>query len=217
MALTKAQYLAKARERADAAGSGRWDDADLAVLFGGVHWREWANILNANNRKRVATRTVTPSAGLVPKSALSISGESFYRIISVRQSNIFLTPGHYEDNPLPPGEGLQSWTWYEMGDYIQINTGSDVETKIVVNHRPTRVELLNDSDNVEYPEGYEIALVYLLAGEMLLKGGAETEAGAMLMSFGGQLRADMMDDIRRISVHPTEIRAGDDKYDWGSQ
>lgn len=218
MSMTKAAIIAAARERADAVRSARWDDADLGVMLGMVHWSEWAHILNANNVAKVRTVTVTPdSDGVILKSALSDSTRYFYRILSLRVDDRFHTPMAYTDAPRPLEAGYRgSFGWYEKGDGIQLVPVTTSSAEVTVNYRPTRASALNDGDTVDFPEGYEYVLVYGLAAEILLKGGAETEAANDMMMRQRVLREDMLADIRRLSVRPTLMAAMDDPSDWGS-
>ena len=218
MSMTKTAIIAAARERADAVRSGRWDDADLGVLLGMVHWSEWANILNANNVYKLRTVTATPdSDGVVAKSDLSDSTRKFYRILSLRAGNQFHSPIHYIDAPVPAESGRYgAFSWYEKGDGIQVLPIPTTTCDVTVNYRPTRASALNDGDTVDFPDGYEHVLVYGLAAEMLLKGGSETEAANDLLRRQAILREDMLSDIRRLSVRPTLMQPMDDAADWGS-
>lgn len=218
MSMTKAAIIAAARERADAVSSGRWDNADLGVLLGMVHWSEWAHILNANNLYTFRTVTVTPDAdGVIAKADLSDATRLFYRVLSLRCANRFYVPIHYSLAPTPDQAGFsQSFCWYEKGTGIQIVPASSDSCEVTVNYRPKRASALNDGDTVDFPDGYEHILVYGLAAELLLKGGAETEAAGDMQRRQAVLREDMLSDLRRLSVRPTIVMAMDDPSDWGS-
>lgn len=219
MSLTKSAMIAAARERADATRSGRWTDADLGIMLGALHWREWAHILSANNVYRMRTVSVTPDAdGVVAKSALSSASQSLFRILTVRDGARFYAPMRYQEAPAPANFAHgQAHGWYERGEGIQIVPVSQTPLDITVNYRPTRASSLENTDVVDFPDGYEHVLVYGLAGEMLLKGGAETEAASDLFNFQRTLREDMLSDIRRLTVRPSLMEAMDDAADWGSQ
>lgn len=218
MSMTKAAIIAAARERADAVRSARWDDADLGVMLGMVHWGEWAHILNANNVAKVRTVTVTPdSDGVIAKSDLSDATRYFYRILSLRVDDRFHTPMAYSDAPRPVESGYRgTFGWYEKGDGLQLVPITTSSAEVTVNYRPTRASALNDGDTVDFPDGYEHVLIYGLAAEMLLKGGSETDAANDLYGRQRVLREDMLADIRRLSVRPTLMAAMDDPSDWGS-
>ena len=217
--MTKAAIIAAARERADAVRSGRWTDADLGVLLGALHWREYAHILSSNKMYKVRTITTTPDTeGVILKSALSSATQFMYRILSLKNENRYFTQIDYKDAPLPTNFTYQgSFSWYEKGDGLQLVPIATDSVDVTVNYRPTRASALNDTDVVDFPDGHEHVLVYGLAGEMLLKGGAETEAASDLFNFQRILREDMLSDIRRLSVRPSIMQAMDDPSDWGSQ
>lgn len=218
MSMTKAAIIAAARERADAVRSGRWSDTDLGVLLGSLHWREWAHILSANSHYRMHTLTVTPdSSGVIAKSDLNTATAWSYRVLNVKAGGRYLTPMAYRDAPNPSDGvyGTQSIGWYEKGEGIQLSPVVTDSSEVTVNYRPKRASALNDGDTVDFPDGHEYILVYGLAGEMLLKGGAETEAANDMFRFQQTLREDMLQDIRRLSVRPTIIEAMDDASDWG--
>jgi len=218
MSMTKAAIIAAARERADAYRSSRWDDTDLGVMLGAIHWREWADILNANNMYRVHTFSVTPdSNGQVAKSSLQDSTRTFYRILSIKDVDRFFTPIQYKDAPRPAQFGYaQAYSWYEFGETIQLVPIVQGSVDFTVNYRPPRANTLSNSDIVDFPDGHEYVLVYALAAEMLLKGGAETDAANDLIAFQRSLKEQMLADIRRLSVRPTLMEPMDDAADWGS-
>ena len=218
MSMTKAAIIAAARERADAVRSGRWSDADLGVLLGALHWREWSHILSSNNVYKKRTVTVTPSAtGVIAKSDLSSATQFFFRILSVYGGDRFYAPIAYKDAPLPSTfNNFRGSAWYEDGDGIQLVPASTSSVDVTVNYRPKRASALDDGDTVDFPDGHEHVLIYGLAGEMLLKGGAETEAASDMFNFQRILREDMLSDIGRLSVKPRVVEAMDDPSDWGS-
>lgn len=217
MSMTKAAVIAAARERADAVRSGRWTDADLGVMLGALHWREWSHILSANNVYRMRTVSVTPDAdGVIAKSALSSATQFFFRILTLRDGTRFFRPIAYKDAPSPT-TSVTTYGWYEKGEGIQLVPVAQNVVDVTVNYRPTRAAALENTDIVDFPDGHEHVLVYGLAGELLLKGGAETEAANDMFNFARVLREDMLSDIRRLTVRPTMMEAMDDAADWGSQ
>lgn len=217
MSMTKAAVIAAARERADAVRSGRSTDADLGVMLGALHWREWSHILSANNVYRMRTVSVTPDAdGVIAKSALSSATQFFFRILTLRDGTRFFRPIAYKDAPSPT-TSVTTYGWYEKGEGIQLVPVAQNVVDVTVNYRPTRAAALENTDIVDFPDGHEHVLVYGLAGELLLKGGAETEAANDMFNFARVLREDMLSDIRRLTVRPTMMEAMDDAADWGSQ
>ena len=218
MSMTKAAIIAAARERADATRSGRWTDADLGIMLGALHWREWGHILSANKMYKTNTVTVTPDAnGLILKSDLSTATKIAFRVITVKNESRFFTQIDYKDAPTPANFTYNgTYSWYENGDSIQMVPLSVDPITVVVNCRPKKASALDDGDTVDFPEGHEHVLVYGLAGEMLLKGGAETEASMDLFNFQRVLREDMLSDIRRFSTRPSLMEPMDDPADWGS-
>lgn len=219
--MLKSEIVAAARERADATRSGRWNDTDLGIMLGSVHWREWANILSSNPDYRLRAVSVSSNpSGVVAKSALSSPTAFTYRVRAVKSEGQFHSLTQFSDLPDPSMSADEGWVgkkWYESGESVQLIPARQTTATFWVNYRPKKASALSDVDNVDFPDGYEHVLVYGLAGEMLLKGGAETEAAADLMRFRDGLREDMLADIRRFSSTPTYVQPNDDASSWGSQ
>lgn len=218
--MLKSAMIAAARERADAVRSNRWSDADLSVMLGSVHWREWANILSSNPDYRLRSVSVTSDAnGVVAKSALSTTEARVYRVRAIKSDGLFHSLAKFSDLPDPSittQEGYLGKRWYESGESIQLIPAQTTAATFWVNYRPQRASAINDTAEVDFPEGYEHVLVYGLAGELLLKGGAETGAAADLLKFRDGLREDMLADIRRFSSTPSHVEPNDNASDWGS-
>jgi hypothetical protein len=221
--MTRSALLTLVDEMADAAGSPRWGTVLKRQLLGEVHWREWKDLLNVNKMLRVASRSVTTDAdGRFAKSALNSGtgdgAETFYRIHTVNQGNLFYQPAKYEDYPISPTAVNLPQVWYEFGDDIQVipAAGGNAVT-VVVSQLPQRADLLADDNSlVVFPDGYDLILAYETAASMFMKGAAESQLAAELRIMARQLRERMHQDVGRLSVRPLRMGYQDDKYDWGA-
>ena len=223
MSIARGTLLTLLDEVADAANSPRWGDTLKRQLLGEVHWREWRDLLNANRMLRVAVRTVaTDSDGRFDKTDLNSgsgdSTETFFRILNVRQGNLFYQVAKYEDYPISPTAVNLPNVWYEFGDQIQLIPAAGGNDVIVaVNHLPQRADLLTDNtSSVVFPDGYEMVLAYETAAAMFMKGAAESNLAAEMRQMASVLRDRMHQDVARITVRPMRMGYLDDKYDWGS-
>lgn len=223
MSMTRGQLLALIDQMADTEGSPRWGTLLKNQLLGEVHWREWRDLLNVNKALRMAKRTVTTNAdGAFLKTALnSGSGdatETFYRIQTVYQGNLFYQFASYEQYPMSPSEVNLPQVWYEFGDLIQLIPAAQGNTvTVTVNHLPQRADLLtSDSSTVVFPDGYDLILAYETAASMFMKGAAESNLTAEMRQNARLLRERMHQDVGRLSVRPLLMGAMDDKYDWGA-
>lgn len=223
MSMSRSALLTLVAEMADADGQPRWGTLLRNQLLGEVHWREWRDLLNIDRHLRMAARTVTTDGnGRIAKSYLTSgsgdSTETFYRILSVNQGNVFYQPSTYEQYPLSPAEGRLPQVWYEYGDYVQVmpaTVGTSVD--VTVNHLPQRADLLaTDNSLVTFPDGYELILAFETAASMFMKGAAETQQAADFLGRAQALRDRMHQDIARRSTRPLRLGAADDRYDWGS-
>lgn len=223
MSMTRGQLLALIDQMADTEGSPRWGTLLKNQLLGEVHWREWRDLLNVNKALRMGLRSVTTDAnGQFAKSALnSGSGdatETFYRIQTVYQGNLFYQPASYEQYPISPSVVNLPQVWYEFGDQIQLipaKQGNAVT--VTVNHLPQRSDLLaSDASTVVFPDGYDLILAYETAASMFMKGAAESNLTAEMRQNAALLRDRMHQDVGRLSVRPLRMGAMDDKYDWGA-
>lgn len=223
MSMTRGQLLTLIDQMADTEGSPRWGTLLKNQLLGEVHWREWRDLLNVNKMLRVAKRTVTTDAnGQFLKSALNSgsgdSTETFYRIQTLYQGNLFYQPAKYEDYPISPSDVALPQVWYEFGDAIQLIPAAEGNAvTVTVNHLPQRSDLLvSDSSTVVFPDGYELILAYETAASMFMKGAAESNLTAEMRQNAMLLRERMHQDLSRLAVRPLRMGYQDDKYDWGA-
>ena len=229
MTMTQGQLLAATRDQMNATGSTQWSDATLLSWLGLASWREWANLLNANNVYYSQNITVTQDAnGQFAISALTTgSGDTqknFYRILTIAQPTgaaqpqLFYRGTSYREypNPQPNQQTYLSGLYYRIGTQIQVMpVANGQQMAVQVNYRPPRVDQLSTSSiNVDFPDGYEMLLV-LDAGVMALqKGGSEAGAASVLKSTAEEIRNQMMMDLGRQDTHPIIAQSMDKPDDW---
>lgn len=223
MSMVRSTLVTLVDELADANNSPRWGTTLKRQMLGEVHWREWRDLLNINRMLRVGSRTATTDAdGRIAKSALTTGSgdatETYYRILTVRQGNMFYQPAKYEDYPVSPTEVSLPQVWYEYGDQVQLIPAAQGNTvTVVVNHLPQRADLLaSDASTVVFPDGYDMILAYETAASMFMKGAAETQLSMELAAKAAQLRDRMHQDVARLSIQPLRMGYMDDRWDWGA-
>lgn len=222
---TRAKYMTKTRNYADATGSGRWTDDEVREALGAAHAAEWKRLLNANRVLRASTRTVTQDAsGQIALSALdSGSGDSqqrTYRVLTVIQGTRIYDEMSFME--LPNASSVSASTasffvWYRLGDVIQLlPIESSASMTITVNHLPTPIDQLSsDTVAAEFPRDYEAIVALSAAAELLDKGGAESGASDVLSQRAEAMREDMLSDLARTSTAPTRMGYTDSRWDWG--
>lgn len=229
MSYTVQQLIDLTRENMNAVGSNQWSDPTLKTWVGVAHWREWANLLNANRFYKTQQVSVTQdSNGQIPFASLTTgSGDTakyFYRVLTVSlpgspsaQVQYYYRQASYDQFPNPQPNYALPYIWYRFGDQIQIMpVASGQSMTITTNWRPTRADRLSGLDvAVDFPEGYEELLAWRAAWLALTKGGSETNAAQDINAIAEQLKDTMLDDLARESTWPIVARAFDDPSDWG--
>ena len=230
MSMTQAQLLAALTDEMNATGSSQWSPATLLSWLDLAFWQEWANILNANNVYYSQSVTVTlDSNGQFAISALTNGSadavKNFYRVLSLAQPQggnqpcLFYRQTRYQDYPNPqPNQGTYlSGLWYRLGQQIQVMpVQSGLQLSVQVNYRPPRPSQLSGSSVVvDFPDGYEMLLVFVAAMYALNKGGSETEAAGTMSVMATNIRAMMLMDLARQGTWPIVATAFDSPQDWG--
>ena len=224
MAVTRAQLVEYTREAMDAVGSDRWSDSLIKSVLNVVYDDEWSNLLNASQYYTYGMRTVTTdSNGVVAFSSLNDGGgdsqQNFYRILSVSDGNVLYSQTRFQDVPLATTTNyLPTYPrlYYIVGEQVQIlPVASGTSLYIAVNYKPTSLsDLAADSSTITFPLGGEWILANEAGARLLNKGGAESGAAQVLKREAAELRAGMLDDIRRRTINPTMLAYPDQKYDW---
>lgn len=221
--VSRGQLVSDIREYMDSVGSGRWSDTLIKAVANSVFDAEWSEILNAAPYYRFAQRSVTSStSGTVPYSALSSgSGDSqqnWYRILAVTDGTVMFQHTEFANVPLATTATVQNTydkLFYLVGETMQIVPATSQALTVSVNYKPTSlIDLASDDSTLDYPENNHFILVWMAAAQLLLKGGAESNAAAQLRALAEAERATMLTDIRRRSTNPTRLAYSDTKYDW---
>ena len=224
---TRAQIRTRTLRRADAVGSPRWDttagsSGEVDQILGLAFDKEWRRILNANRYYRYAKRTPTSnSSGRYVLSDLdSGSGDTvqrLYRIIKVVIDDILYKHSRFDLWPQAEDKGWSPRVWWREGDdvFALPKQASKAATGIYVNHIPARIDNLSaDTVNITFPDGYEDIGCLEAAALILSKGGAETQASSELKALAEEMRADMLQDIARLSTEPLRFEPEDSAMDW---
>lgn len=203
----------------DGTFSGRWDTTTYGEVdrkFAVAYDREWKRILSANRHYRMLKKTPTSDAnGKYLIEDLHTANERFYKVISVIIDNIPYKETSFEDVPLGVLYNTPSYQWYREGNYIvALPVQASKQAEVWVNTLPPSIFMLSDANTVEFPAGYEDIVCLEAAASLLFKGGAETQAAIELKGLAEEMRRDMLQDIARFSVKPTETMYSDSAIDW---
>lgn len=229
MSYTVQQLIDLTRENMNAVDSTQWSDTILKTWVGVAHWREWANLLNANRFYRMQQVTLAQDAnGQMPFASLNAgSGDTtkyWYRVITVSQPGspssqvqFYYQQASYDQFPNPQPNTSLPYVWYRFGDQLQVlPVASGQGMTITTNWRPTRADrLLSLSSVVDFPDGYEELIGWSAAWLALTKGGSEVQAAGDINAVAETLRTTMLEDLGRESTWPIIARAFDDASDWG--
>lgn len=227
--MTREELRDFTREVADAVDSPRWSDDTIDALLGLAQWTEQAGLLNANRQFYMQRVDVTQDdngrfdiADLTTGSGNT--AKHFYRVITVAQpdnsaatAQLYYREASYEQYPNPQPSTSLPYVWYRYGSEIQILPGVGGQAMaITVNYRTVPVDqLAADSDDVQFPEGYEKILGFVAGAMMLDKGGQEAGAANVLLANAESIRQAMLFDLGRMSTMPIIARAFDNPQDWG--
>lgn len=224
-AVTVDDLIADTRQFMDAAGSTRWSDALITAVLNEVYDQEWSNLLNATPYYTFNSVSVTTDAnGQIDTADLSTgSGDAeknFYRILSMNDGSQLYGETAFRHVPMATTTNalyLRPRLFYRAGlDAIQVlPVESGKAMTVVVNYKPTALGDLEDGDStITFPSAAHLLLCYEAAATLLLKGGAEPEAAAMLRGLAAESRRSLLDDIRRQTVQPTLMDYPDNLYEW---
>lgn len=225
MSITRSDLIALSREYADAVNSSRWTDDLVLTVASAVCDNEWSNLLNAAPYYTFAQRSVvTDAQGRIPLASLDHgagdTAQYWYRILSVTDSVLQYAQMEYLDAPMLADDVTWSWdrpAFYIAGDYLHIVPRTpNLTLRVTVNYKPPRLkQLSNGLALVPFPAGNEMLLAYETAAQMLLKGGAESQAANVLRAQANDERRVLLDDIRRRTTQPTFMLYPDRRGDWG--
>jgi hypothetical protein len=201
----------------------KWTDAVIKEIAGLVCDREWKNILNANKYYKMQKVQATSSAstGYIAKSDLNTGTANtvkrFYRILGVIKNDTFYEPAEWSDIPLGEYLGASPHIWYPQDDNIvPLPIEKSAVFDVWVNYIPVSVDALAaDSDLIVFPEDYEELLKWETAAWLSTKGDEETQAAITFAAFADRIRADMLQDITRLSTEADRMKFPDSAGEWG--
>lgn len=169
--LTKAQVRTAVMQAIDDPNNKRWSSANLDILIGMVGDMLWSSVLDSYEYATSYDQTVTPAAGgLIDTTGLT---KRFYRA----QKVLRVSDSKYAQARRPE-EAVPQLSYYQSGINIVTDpavTGASSVT-LTYGYLPTNFNALSADGTslpTEFPEGHELALVYLSAAAALIKGGAE--------------------------------------------
>lgn len=214
------------RQFMDADGSTRWSDSFVRTALANVYDQEWSNILNAAPYYTFNTVQLAPDAnGIIDITDLTTgtgdSAKNFYRILGMNDGNYQYRETRFQDVPLATTTNyLPTYPrlFYRAGDTVQVlPIGTSPTLNITVNWKPTGItSLASDSSTITYPQYNELIVARMAAAELLVKGGAEPEAAAVLIRSAADDRSSMLDDIRRMTISPTFMAYPDLAWEWAA-
>jgi hypothetical protein len=218
------------RDNMNAVGSDQWSDATLIRWLGVAHWKEWGNLLNANNAYYMQQVSCTQdTAGQVAVSALTTgtgdSTKNFYRILTVAQPasaqaqiQFFYKEVRFKQYPNPQPNTSLPYVWYRFGSQLQIlPVAAGQAMTVTVNYRPQRLDYLTAATTVavDFPSGYEDLLPMTATAMALRKGGSEVQAAGLWDAMATEYRNEMLLDLSRQGTEPFIVGALDSPDDWG--
>lgn len=224
--MNRSEFVAAVAAYLDGEGSNRWTPRLILDAGGMVMTNEWSDLLNANKAMRYGLRVVTPDAfGRVAFSALDAgagdTAENFYRVLGGftdgarvwTETDVSALPVLSFLSGAPPP---QSPCFVQTGEQFQLLPAVvGTPLTVAVSHTPASIALLSgDLSTIVFPRGYEYILVWVTAGTLLLKGGAESQAGADLMSLADGARKNMLGDMARRTTGPTYAAFDDAAASW---
>lgn len=239
MSYTKAQYRIRTGQRMDAAttgsgstwstsaGSQRWDttaNGEVDNVISAAFDQEWRRILQANANYRIASWSPVSSA-TTGRYALSdiqtTAGDSqkrLYRIVSFIIDNISYVEVPAQNWLSVEAAGTNPVSrvyWREGTNVMCLPTQYSVTATVHTNYLPTRPDALSaDSVSPDFPDGYEEIVCLEAAARLLLKGGMEPTAAALLRQEANLLRDDMLTDINRLSLRARTVAFSDFSSDY---
>lgn len=169
--LNKGQVRTAVMQAIDDPLNKRWSAANLDILIGMVGDMLWSAVLDSYEYATSFEQSVTPAAGgVMDTTGLT---KRYYRVQKVVRASDSLVA-----QARRPEESVPQLSYYQSGVNLVTDpavTGASSVT-LTYAYLPTNFNALaNDATSLptEFPEGHELALVYLAAAAALIKGGAE--------------------------------------------
>ena len=220
---TQTELTAAIKEIMHAETTTKWTDAVIQGIAGLVFDREWKNILNANKHFRMQKVQATSSAstGYIAKSDLDTGSANttkrFYRVLGVIKNERFYDPAEWSDIPLGEYLGSAPYVWYPQDtNIVPLPIEKSSTFDVWVNYIPVSPDALAaGSDKITFPEDYEEILKWEAAAWLSTKGDEETQAAITFAAFADRIRADMLQDITRLSTEVDRMKFPDSASEWG--
>lgn len=196
------------------------DTTWLNETLGLIHMEEWKKVLIAGTYYQVEDITATTDAdGFVNISALdSGSGDTRHHAHRALEVAVDGQPFSYvetRDYPFAARENTAARIWLVRGRQLQVPAVRSGTVTVLTNFYPCRADLLaNDDSDVEFIDGYDLLLAYMLAARMGGKGAEEAGAADYLKQEAKEIRDPMLLDMRRFAARPTYFQPQDDVSDW---
>lgn len=224
---TRAELRVRTLRRADATGSGRWDQTTDATgevdqLMGVAYDREWITVLDADAMLRAADISATSdSNGKYALADLSSSTARLHRILGVYRNSVVHKPVPAREWLQAADHGLHARVWYRLGTSIQVlPVSASSAATFTVNSLPQAITGLAEAGAITTPsdaqaETFTEIVALEAAAMLLLKGATETNAAMVLKQQAQMLRTAMLSDLSRLAEGPLVMRYDDDPAEWG--
>ena len=221
--MTRFDFRQLIRDAVDDPKQARWKDEIMDLWTGLTLDSMWGELLqiDAFVTNQVDTLTSLTTPGYFDKRLDSGTPagdltQRLYRIKSIVRNGRELEEGDARNFLLENDvilAGHQPGYWH-IGDRIYISpldTADDVE--VSYSFKPAPYVDLEDSADVVWPDGYDAAVIYEVAGRLLAKGAAEDNQGYLVLADAefGRLKAA----VQRKSLGPIMILNLDDDVGWG--
>lgn len=236
MSMTLTQFYSAVQNYLDATGvdanaaatvsTPRWDSTTIMAVGANVFQEEWANILDTNQTYRFNSVTTTTDAnGQVAVSALTTGSADtkkyFYRVLSgPSDGTVLYRQTDFRNVPIATLTNYQApwdYLYYLAGQNWQmLPIASGLSLTWFVSWTPTNLDALASGASViDFPAGCEYILVWMTAGKLLLKGGAESAAAQALFALADDSRKNMLGGIGRLTTRPDFMMFADTAGNWG--
>lgn len=230
MTITKAVLRARTLQFADAVGSTRWDatpNGEVDQIIGEIQDQEWWDLLDTNPYLRYSTVTLAAdSNGRYQKIGLdSGSGDTATRHYKVLG---FVIPGGtglttpyepvlFSQYSTAEANASVQYVYWEEGDaFVALPINPGANAVITVNHLPARQDqLAGEASIVVFPESFENIVARQAAADLLLKGGAESDAADILERKADKQRQKLRNKFSRATTRPTQMVYSDSSTEWG--
>lgn len=206
MAMTKLQVRTAIQQMSDDPNAANWTAANLDILTGMVYDELWGEIINTNPYfvTQLDTLTSLTVPGFFDVRLVADGGnlsKRFHRLQDIVRGGRSYTKLDQRDILVEDNAAIvtgYNFTYSFYGDQIwlfPLETTGDVEVRY--SFKPAAYTSLADGTSISWPDGYEGALTFEVAGRSMLRG--ERESAGQILSIASRTQENMMTMVRKRS------------------